>query len=378
LILRNPLKSKVYFTSAVAHEKKENNLLNRLGRLYDAVGFNAKLKPLEHVAIKTHFGEGGTTRYLRPLFLSKLVESVAMSGARPFLTDSNTFYVDRRHNAYEHLLTTMRHGFYPPAVNVPIIIADGLIGADCVKVPINGKHFQSVGVASAIRHANAILVATHFKGHVVTGFGGSLKNVGIGCTWRPAKLSIHGARAKISERCTKCGACLDTCHVSAISGEGDKPVVDIDLCDGCGMCTLACYSDAIDPDWRSGSLYTKEETEERMVECVAAALKGKEGKRMFVNFVMDVTPECDCEPWADLPIIPDVGILAGEDIVAVDQASVDLVNGQRGLRESLLKSAYEPGEDKFRALNGVDWGVQLSYAEELGLGTRSYELIDVQ
>ena len=371
------MKSKVYFASAKAHEKKENNLLNRIERLYNALGFNSSLKPMELVAIKTHFGESGTTRYLRPLFLSKLVEAVKISGARPFLTDSNTFYVDRRHNAYEHLLTSMRHGFYPPSLNAPVIIADGLIGADGVEVSINGKHFSSVKVASAIRHANAILAATHFKGHVVTGFGGSLKNLGIGCTWRPAKLNTHGARAKISERCTTCGSCLDKCHASAIKLIDEKPTVDVDLCYGCGLCTLSCYSDAIDPDWKSGSLYTKEEIEERMVECAAAALKDKEGKKAFINFVMDVTPECDCEPWADLPIVPDVGIVASQDIVAVDQASVDLVNGQRGLRESPLKSAFEPGEDKFLALNGVDWSVQLTYAEELGLGTRSYELVEI-
>lgn len=373
------MKSKVYFASAAANEKKENNLLNKIERLYDSVGFSTSLKPMELVALKTHFGEGGTTRYLRPQFIQKLVECIAGSGARPFITDSNTFYVDKRHNAYKHLRTAMRHGFYPPSIEAPIVIADGLIGADHVEYELKGKHFDRVRVASAISQANALVVATHFKGHVVTGFGGSLKNIGIGCAWRPAKLSIHGARAKISERCTACGLCIPRCHIQAIKsqGEGQKPKVDIDVCDSCGECTLACYSDAIDPDWRSGSLYTKEETEERMVEYATGALKGKEGKTVFFNFILDVTPECDCEPWADLPIVPDVGIVASRDPVAVDQASVDLVNKQHGLRESLLKSGFEPGGDKFRALNGVDWGVQLLYAETLGLGSRSYELIEV-
>ncbi len=373
------MKSKVYFASAVAHEKKENNLSNRIERLYESVGFSESIKPMELVALKTHFGEGGTTRYIRPLFVSKLVECIAKSGSRPFLTDSSTFYVDKRHNAYEHLKTAMRHGFYPPSIDAPIIIADGLIGADHVEHKVNGKHFSSVRIASAISQANALVVATHFKGHVITGFGGSLKNIGIGCAWRPAKLSIHGARAMISERCTGCGACITKCHVNAIEsqGIGKRPKVDLDTCDNCGECTLACYSDAIDPDWRSGSLYTKEETEERMVEYAAGALKGKEGKAVFFNFILDVTPECDCEPWADLPIVPDVGVIASRDPVAVDQASVDLVNKQQGLKESLLKSAFEPGGDKFKALNGVDWSVQLQYAEAMGLGHRAYELIEV-
>ena len=371
--------SKVYFASAAAYEKKENNLLNRIERLYESVGFSGSLKPMELVALKTHFGEGGTTRYLRPLFVSKLVECIARSGARPFVTDSSTFYVDKRHNAYEHLRTAMRHGFYPPAIDAPLIIADGLIGADHVEHKVKGKHFERVRVASAISQANAIVVATHFKGHIITGFGGSLKNIGLGCSCRPAKLSIHGARAKISERCTRCGACITRCHVQAIrpQGEGQRPKVDIDTCDSCGECTLACYSDAIDPDWKSGSLYTKEETEERMVEYAAGALDRKEGKAVFFNFVLDVTPECDCVPWADLPIVPDVGIVASRDPVAVDQASVDLVNRQQGLKDSLLKSAHEPGADKFRALNGVDWGVQLRHAETIGLGSRSYELVEV-
>lgn len=372
--------SKVYFASAAAHEKRENNLLNKIERLYESIGFSETIKPMELVALKTHFGEGGTTRYLRPLFLSRLVGCIAASGARPFMTDSCTFYVDKRHNAYEHLRTAMRHGFYPPSIDAPIVIADGLIGADYVEREVKGKHFERVRVASAISQANALVVATHFKGHVITGFGGALKNVGIGCAWRPAKLSIHGARAKISERCTACGLCVSKCHVQAIKfqGDGQSPKVDIDVCDSCGECTLVCYCDAIDPDWRSGSLYTKEETEERMVEYAAGALVEKLGKAVFFNFILDVTPECDCEPWADLPIVPDVGIVAGRDPVAVDQVSVDLVNGQQGLKESLLKSAYESGGDKFRALNGVDWEVQLRHAEVMGLGSRGYDLIEVR
>jgi uncharacterized Fe-S center protein len=285
--------AKVYFTSVDAHEKKENNLLNRLGRLYDELGFASSLIPKELVAVKTHFGEGGCTRYLRPIYLARLLESLEESGVAPFLTDSNTYYVDRRHNAVEHLRTAQRHGFYPPQISAPIVIADGLTGRDYVEVPIEGEHFSSVKIASAIHESNAILSAAHFKGHVVTGFGGSIKNLGMGGASRAAKLTVHGARAKISDRCTGCGICVERCPRSAIEMEGGKGVVDRELCDSCGECSLHCYSDAIDPDWEGGSLYTKEEVQERIAEHVLGAVKGKEGKVAYFNFLLDVTPECD-------------------------------------------------------------------------------------
>lgn len=369
--------AKVYFASVDAHEKKENNLLNRIGRLYDELGFASSLSPNEFVAVKTHFGEGGCTRYLRPIYVARLLECFEGSGVSPFLTDSNTYYVDRRHNAVEHLLTAQRHGFYPPQIGAPIVIADGLTGRDHVEVAIDGEHFGSVRIASAIHDANAVLCATHFKGHVVTGFGGAIKNLGMGGACRAAKLTIHGARALISDRCTGCGICVDMCPRSAIEMKESKGIVDRDECDSCGECSLVCYHDAIDPDWEGGSVYTKEEVQERIAEYALGAVKGKEGKVAHFNFIMDVTPECDCEPWSDHPIVRDVGVVASRDIVAVEQASVDLVNAQEGIPGTLLESNLGAGEDKFRALNGVNWSAQLVHAEKLGLGTREYEFIEV-
>jgi uncharacterized Fe-S center protein len=370
--------AKVFFTSVDAHEKKETNLLNRLGRLYDVLGFASSLIPKELIAVKTHFGEGGCTRFLRPIYLARLLECLEGSGVTPFLTDSNTYYVDRRHNAVEHLRTAQRHGFYPPQISAPIVIADGLTGRECVEVPIEGEHFRSVKIASAIHESNAILSAAHFKGHVVTGFGGAIKNLGMGGASRAAKLTIHGARAKISDRCTGCGICVEHCPRSAIEMKDGNGVVDMDLCNSCGECSLHCYPDAIDPDWEGGSLYSKEEVQERIAEHVLGAVKGKEGKVAYFNFLLDITPECDCEPWSDHPIVRDIGIVASRDIVATDQASVDLVNAQEGIRGTLLESGFERGEDKFEALNGVDWSAQLVHAEKLGLGTREYDLVEIQ
>lgn len=371
---------KVFFASIDAHEKKENNLLNKLERLYEALEFEKLLNPNELAAIKTHFGEEGTTRYLRPIYLERLVECLRKDGVKPFITDTNTYYVDHRQNAVEHLYTAQRHGFYPPTISSPIVIADGLLGSDLVEVPVEGDHFKTVNIGSALHKAHAILVATHFKGHVVTGFGGAIKNLGMGGASRAAKLKIHGAVALVSDRCVGCRACVDSCHMNAISMDetGDKAVVNPEACDSCGECSIECYNDAIDPDWDRGSVYNKEEVQQRIVEYALGVSTPKQGKVCYFNFLLDITPECDCEPWADHPIVKDIGVLASMDIVAIDQASVDLVNAQEGIHETLLKSGHERGGDKFRALNGVNWEAQLDHGEKMGLGSRKYELVEVK
>lgn len=378
-MLRIDLVSKVYFASADAHEKKENNLLNKLQRLYEILDIEAELTENDLVAVKTHFGEAGCTRYLRPIYLQKLVDCLQKSGLRPFLTDTNTYYVDHRHNAYEHLMTARRHGFYPPTIMAPIVVADGLFGHDYVELPVDGDHFSSVKIGSGIHHADAMVVVSHFKGHVVTGFGGALKNIGMGCASREAKLTIHGALALISDRCNGCGKCIPACPLSVIrrENESENPVVDVDLCNSCGKCSLSCTNDAIDPDWGRGSLYTKEEVQERMTEYAKGAVSGKENKTYYFNFLLDITPECDCEPWSDIPIVRDLGVLASRDPVAIDQASADMVNQQTGVSESLLRDAFASGEDKFRALNGVDWESQLRHGEKMGLGKREYQIVEV-
>lgn len=378
-MLRIGLSSKIFFASAEAHEKKENNLLNKLQRLYEKLDIETSITKNDLVAVKTHFGEAGCTRYLRPIYLQKLVCCLQKSGFRPFLTDTNTYYVDHRHNAFEHLETARRHGFYPPSIMAPIVVADGIFGHDYAEVSVDGDHFSSVKIGSGIHHANAMIVATHFKGHVVTGFGGALKNIGMGCASREAKLTIHGALALISDRCNGCGKCISICSKKAINWVDDSvnPVVDVDTCDFCGKCSLTCTNDAIDPDWGRGSLYTKEEVQERMIEYAIGAVNEKEDKTYYFNFLLDITPECDCEPWSDIPIVRDLGVLASKDPVAIDQASADMVNQQTGVSGSLLKDAFASGEDKFRSLNGVDWETQLRYGEKMGLGSRKYNLVEV-
>ena len=368
---------KVFYASADAHEKKENNLLNKIERLFDKLGIGERLCRDDLVAIKVHIGEAGSSRFIRPLYIAKIVECVKKGNCRPFLTDTNTYYVDHRHNAYEHHMSAQRHGFYPPAINAPFIVADGLVGSDHIELEIDGEHFEKVKIGSAIHQANGMVVVSHFKGHVVTGFGGALKNIGVGCASRDAKLGIHGAIALISNRCVNCGKCKSVCPVGAINQQaGENPVVDPYRCQSCGACSLVCTNDAIDPDWERGCIYTKEETQERMVEHGLAAVKGKEGKTVYFNFLMDISPDCDCEPWSDVPIVKDLGILASWDPVAIDQASIDMVNAEPGIPGTMLK-VIEPGEDKFRSMNGVDWEAQLRHAEKMHLGIRSYEIVEV-
>jgi uncharacterized Fe-S center protein len=376
--LRGETVSKVYYALADAHEKKENNLLNKIERLYDRLGIGKAIRRNDLVAIKTHIGEEGSSRFLRPLYIAKLVECVKKDNGRPFITDTNTYYVDHRHNAYEHHISAQRHGFYPPTINAPFVVADGLVGADHVKIKVNGEHYKEVKIGSGIHQANSMIVTSHFKGHVVTGFGGALKNIGVGCASRDAKIGIHGAIALISIRCTGCGKCIDVCLEKAIKRENDNatPYVDTNLCKSCGACSLVCTDDAIDPDWDLGCIYTKEEVQERMVEHGVAAVKGKKDKTVYLNFLMDITPECDCEPWSDVPIVKDLGILASWDPVAVDQASVDLVNKEPGIIGTMLE-VIDQGVDKFHSLNGVNWSAQLAHGEKMGLGTREYELLEV-
>jgi uncharacterized Fe-S center protein len=370
--------SKVYYASADAYEKKENNLLNKIERIYNALGIGKAINRNDLVAIKIHVGEEGSSRFLRPLYIEKIVECVKKDKGRPFTTDTNTYYIDHRHNAYEHHMSAQRHGFYPPAINAPFVVADGLVGTDHVKIKVNGDHYQEVKIGSGISQANAMIVTSHFKGHVVTGFGGALKNIGVGCASRDAKIGIHGAIALISNRCTNCGKCIGVCPERAIKIENGKvrPLVDTNLCKSCGTCSLICTDDAIDPNWDLGSIYTKEEVQERMIEHSVAAVKGKKDKTVYFNFLMDITPECDCEPWSDVPIVKDLGILASWDPVAVDQASVDLVNKEPGISGTMLE-LLEPGADKFHSLNGVNWTIQLIHGEKMGLGSREYEIIKV-
>jgi uncharacterized Fe-S center protein len=364
--------SPVYFASLRAFSDRESTTA-KVQRLFDQAGFAGLIAPHDKTAIKLHFVETGNDGFISPVYVRQVVEKVKSCGALPFLTDTNTLYRGSRSNAVEHIGTAILHGFDYAVAGAPVIIADGLNGKNTWKVSIRKKHFDEVIIAGDIAAADSLIVLSHFKGHIVAGFGGAIKNLAMGCAPPEGKRAQHNARPfTIPEKCTGCAYCMKVCPKDAISVKKKKSAIDRERCIGCFECMHACPEHAIDIDW---------ETEipqftERMVEYACGAVQGKEKKAGFMNFLIRITPDCDCFPFSDAPIVPDIGILASTDPVAIDAASFDLVNQQQGFSDSLLNGHLHKGEDKFKGVHAqTDGYLQLRYAEEIGMGSRSYDLI---
>jgi uncharacterized Fe-S center protein len=363
--------STVYFSDLRASFKE--NLVTRLGRLMDTAGLAGAISDRDLVAVKLHFGELGNTAFIRPVFLRKVVQTIAAAGGQPFLTDANTLYSGTRSDAPGHLITAIQNGFAYSVVDAPLMIADGLRGKSETAVTVDLKNFKDVYIGKEIVEADALVSVAHFKGHELSGFGGTLKNLGMGCASRKGKLAQHSSVSPKVKRkkCVACEECLPHCSQQAISMVDEKAAIDSEKCIGCGECILICPNEAIQIQWnKSVPVFL-----EKMIEYTVGVLKNKAGKALFINFITDVSPACDCYPYNDTPIVRDIGILASTDPVAIDQASVDLVNKEHGLPGSCLKKNVEAGGDKFRAIyEKVDWAYQLEYAEKIGLGSRAYEL----
>ncbi|MDR1360306.1 MAG: DUF362 domain-containing protein [Deltaproteobacteria bacterium] len=353
--------------------------MKKIENLFAAAGFGAIAPKDALTAVKLHFGERGNDTFLNPVFVRTVVDLLKASGAKPFLTDSNTLYNGSRHNAVDHLQTAVEHGFSYATTGAPVIIADGLSGTSFSSVFIGKNHFQEVKIAGAIADAHSMLVLSHFKGHEMAGFGGAIKNLAMGCSPSQGKCEQHSSGFSVTgERCIACGMCMANCPQEAISWEknGARRTACIDkiLCVGCGECLTVCEPKAVTIDWGS----ELKPLMERIAEYACGAMAGKEGRVGFISFLMNITPDCDCVAWSDSPLVPDIGILASRDPVALDTACRDLVNQQTGLPNSHLKCNHEPGEDKFKGAwkhTGGEW--LLSYAQSIGLGSASYELIPV-
>jgi len=368
------MKSQVFFASLKA--TLQRNLFDKIDTLLDKTGLAQRIKAGSLVAIKLHFGEKGNTAFIRPVFIRKIVDRVKQCKAKPFLTDANTLYRGERTEAVSHLTVAIEHGFNYAVVNAPLIIADGLRGNTCEKVRINREILKEVYIGAEIAHADALISCAHFKGHELTGFGGALKNLGMGCAARQGKLTQHSSLSpKVdSKLCTACQGCIEQCPAEAISLSHQRARIEQKKCIGCAECIMVCPQGAIQIRWNEpGDVFQK-----KMVEYAYGALKGKEKNAIFLNFLTQISPACDCYGMADAPIVPDIGILASIDPVAIDQASCDLVNNEKGLEGTALKVNREKGKDKFSGVYPkVDWTIQLQYAEEIGLGLREYELIEV-
>jgi len=368
------MKSPVYFASLVARSDQESTVA-KVQRLFDAVGFSSCIHKRDRTAIKLHFGELGNDSYISPVFVRQVVEKVKAAGALPFITDTNTLYHGSRSNAVDHITTAVLHGFDYAVVGAPVIIADGLCGKNVAQVKIDKKHFATVSIAGDIVAADSMIVMSHFKGHEVAGFGGAIKNLAMGCAPPEGKRAQHKARPySIKDRCIGCGKCVKVCPKNAISLVKKKSLIDHDLCIGCFECMTVCPEHAIDIDWETEiPLFV-----ERLVEYAYGAWHGKQDKIGFINFLIRITPDCDCVPWSDASIVPDIGILASIDPVAIDAAAYDLVNQQTGFADTRLNAHHHRGEDKFTGMRAnTDGFAQIRYAEELGMGNPKYELIRI-
>ena len=310
----------------------KENLLQKLGRLMERAGMAKTIDRRDLVAVKLHFGETGNVAFIRPVFLRRIVDAVRSAGGEPFLTDANTLYAGTRGDSPHHLMTAIRNGFDFAVVDAPLIIADGLRGRSECAVGIKGRRFEEVFLGVEIVESDALISVAHVKGHELAGFGGTIKNLGMGCASRRGKLAQHSTVHPTikKKRCVGCGECAAHCSQHALSLAEKKAVMDDSRCIGCGECILICPNGAIQIAWNQSVPVFMES----MVEYTAGVLQNKRKKAFFINFVTSVSPGCDCLPFNDAPIVRDIGILASTDPVAIDQAAVDLINAETALPTS--------------------------------------------
>ncbi|MCX6301538.1 MAG: DUF362 domain-containing protein [Bacteroidia bacterium] len=369
--------SKVWFTNL--RTKPSQNLIRKLEILVTRAGIEKIDFQRKITAIKIHFGEPGNLAYLRPNYAACIVKLLKSKGAIPFLTDCNTLYFGRRSNAPSHLEAAFENGYNPIATGCPVIIADGIKGTDSREIEINMEFTAVAKIGTAITDADIIISMNHFKGHEVTGFGGALKNLGMGCASVGGKLFLHsGASPKIHEKnCTGCRICEKNCAYEAIHVGKDKIAhIDYEKCIGCGQCIAVCQYDSAQVVWQNSS----EIVCKRIAEYAYAAIKDKPS--FHINFIMNVSPECDCWGFNDYPLVPDIGIAASFDPVALDMACADLVKATPALPGSTICVNHENGDlrdkDKFKLAHpDTFWQAGLEHAEKTGLGNLAYELINV-
>lgn len=368
--------SKVYFADMRATQ--DLNLLQKLEKLMRAAGIEKIDFKNQFTAIKMHLGEPGNLAYLRPNYAKTAADMVKSLGGLPFLTDCNTLYAGRRKNALEHLDAAYENGFNPFCTGCHVIIADGLKGTDEAIVPVRGGELvKEAKIGRAIADADVIISLTHFKGHECTGFGGVIKNLGMGSGSRAGKMEMHcdGKPSVDEEKCIGCGRCARNCAHKAISFTGGKAHIDKEKCVGCGRCIAACPFDAAAADGYS----SHEALCKKTSEYAKAAVGGK--PNFHISLVVDVTPCCDCHSENDAAVTPDIGFFASFDPVALDQACADAVMSAPVIDRTYLKEKLDENgsdQDKFHAMHpDTHWQTMLDHCEKIGLGTRKYELIKI-
>ena len=372
-------KSKVYFTDF--RVPTGTSLLQKLQKLCIKAGIKNINMEGKFVAIKMHFGELGNMAFLRPQYAKVVADLVKEQGGLPFLTDCNTLYPGSRKHALEHIECANLNGFNFQTTGCQIIIGDGLRGTDEVAVPVkNGEYIKEAKIGRAIMDADIVISLAHFKGHEMTGFGGAIKNLGMGCGSRAGKMDQHSSgKVSVDESlCRGCKRCAKECGSGAITYEGGKAHINHDICKGCGRCIGACAFDAISNDqWDAGDLLDRKMAEYAQAVC-------QDRPCFNINLAMDISPNCDCHGENDAPILPDIGMFASFDPVAIDQACADACQKQTPIRNSqlgdnLAKPNWNHHHDHFLDSNpNVHWKETLEHAEKIGMGTREYELVTIK
>ena len=374
-------RSKVYFTSF--RTRLGEGLPHKLQRFLKAAGIGEIDMSGKFVAIKMHFGELGNIAYLRPNYAKAVADLIKELGGIPFLTDCNTLYPGSRKNAIEHLYCAWENGFTPLSAGCPVIIADGLKGTDDVEVPVEGgEYVKSAKIGRAIMDADVFISLSHFKGHEMTGFGGAIKNIGMGCGSRAGKKEQHSnGKASIDEAaCRGCRQCLKECANAALhfDAEARKMRINQNNCVGCGRCVGACNFDAI--SFANDAAIS--ELNCRMAEYTKAVVDGR--PQFHISLVLDVSPYCDCHPENDAPILPDIGMFCSTDPLALDQACVDACLKAQPLPDSVLgdhmrEEGFCDHHDHFvNTTPESEYQTCLAHAEKIGLGSREYDLIEVK
>jgi len=356
------MKSKVYFI-AVENTDKPETIRTKFARLLKESGLLDVVRRGDRAAIKIHFGEEGNTGFVRPEYVRVVIDIIAQKQAIPFLADTNTLYKGGRTNSSDHLRLAYEHGFRPIALGAQVVIPDEAHKENVAVLEINQRFIKSAKIAKVFLEADAIIGVAHFKGHMMTGFGGALKNIGMGCAAREGKLAQHCDVSPLItiERCSGCGQCAEVCPTQAIFLKNQKAYIEAEKCIGCASCIAACAQNAIDVDWNEGA----GSIQEKMVEYAKTVLGPKKNKVAFFNFAIKITKECDCLAKDDPRIAADIGIFASRDPVSIDKASFDLINKKSG--RDIFREAH-PERDGLK---------QLDYAAKLGLGSLDYELIDL-
>ncbi|MBN2509602.1 MAG: DUF362 domain-containing protein [Spirochaetales bacterium] len=363
--------STVFFTTMAT--RQGNSLEHKFIRMLRKTGIEGLISPGDLVAIKVHVGEQQNLGYLNQNYARLVVEEVKKAGGKPFLTDTNTLYTGGRHNGVDHAVTALHHGYSYTTTGAPFIPADGIRGTEYTNIAVKGRHFSSVKLASGILSADKIIFLSHFKGHLEAGFGGSLKNMAMGCASIAGKMEQHSNAIPLfnEAKCTGCRQCVLVCPSGALTMKGKKASLDKEKCIGCGQCVAACNYEALTPDWGKH----QEEFIERVGEYALGVYQHFADRAIYFNFATNITPDCDCWPVNEPPLVEDVGFFASTDPFALDSATLEKVNEARRMTTSRF---WEKTNTNTRLFQGVYPHINdthvFTHLSELGVHFDDYQL----